>query len=123
MCQLKVIQPKAVVCLGAVALQALLGPGVAISRVRGQWMDFHGMQMMPTYHPAFLLRNPAAKRSVWEDLKKVMALLGLEPALVRGTLSLHASGRGGSGNFSWSFRRALLGRGRFSGAISFASHR
>jgi uracil-DNA glycosylase family 4 len=77
--QLRVIQPKAVVCLGAVALQALLGPGVAISRVRGQWMNFHGMQMMPTYHPAFLLRNPAAKASVWEDLKKVMALLGLEP--------------------------------------------
>jgi uracil-DNA glycosylase family 4 len=80
--QLKVIQPKAVVCLGAVALQALLGPGVAISRVRGQWMDFHGMQMMPTYHPAFLLRNPAAKPSVWEDLKKVMALLELEPRRV-----------------------------------------
>ncbi len=77
--QLEVIQPEAIVCLGSVALQALLGPSVTITRARGQWMEYRGMQMMPTYHPAYLLRNPAAKSSVWQDLKQVMALLGLEP--------------------------------------------
>jgi uracil-DNA glycosylase len=77
--QIDVIQPRAVVCLGAIAVQALLGAGQSISRTRGQWFDFRGARLMPTYHPAYLLRNPAAKPEVWKDLQKVMAFLGLQP--------------------------------------------
>jgi uracil-DNA glycosylase len=76
--QLDVIRPKAIVCLGAVAVQALLGAGVGITKARGQWFDFRGTKLMPTYHPAYLLRNPAAKGDVWKDLQQVMAFLGLE---------------------------------------------
>ena len=76
--QLAVIQPKAVVCLGATAFQALYGAKQSISRLRGQWLEFRGIPMMATYHPAYLLRNPNAKGEVWEDLKKVMAHLGLK---------------------------------------------
>jgi uracil-DNA glycosylase len=76
--QLAVIQPKAVVCLGAIAFQALYGAKQSISRLRGQWLEFRGIPMMATYHPAYLLRNPNAKGEVWEDLKKVMAHLGLK---------------------------------------------
>jgi uracil-DNA glycosylase family 4 len=75
--QLGVIKPKAIVCLGNVAAQALLGPTVGVSRARGQWFDFAGARLMPTYHPAYLLRNPAAKSVVWADLQQVMAFLGL----------------------------------------------
>jgi uracil-DNA glycosylase len=76
--QLAVIQPKAVVCLGAIAFQALYGAKQSVSRLRGQWLEFRGIPMLPTYHPAYLLRNPNAKGEVWEDLKKVMAHLGLK---------------------------------------------
>ena len=47
----------------------------AISAARGQWLDFNGIKVMPTYHPAYLLRNPAAKKEVWADMKKVMEAL------------------------------------------------
>ena len=50
---------------------------IAISSVRGQWMDWRDIRVMPTYHPAYLLRNPAAKKDVWSDMKKVMAELGI----------------------------------------------
>lgn len=76
--QLDALQPKAIVCLGATAAQTLLQTNRSISQFRGQWMDFRGFKMMPTYHPAYLLRNPAAKGDVWKDLQKVMAELGLE---------------------------------------------
>lgn len=76
--QLAVIQPKVIVCLGAIAFQALYGAKQSISRLRGQWLEFRGIPMMATYHPAYLLRNPNAKGEVWEDLKKVMAHLGLK---------------------------------------------
>lgn len=76
--QLAVIQPKAVVCLGAIAFQALYGAKQSISRLRGQWLEFRGIPMMATYHPAYLLRNPNAKGDVWDDLKKVMVHLGLK---------------------------------------------
>lgn len=76
--QLAVIQPKAIVCLGATAFQALYGAKQSISRLRGQWLEFRGVPMMATYHPAYLLRNPNAKGEVWEDLKKVMVHLGLK---------------------------------------------
>ena len=77
--QLDAIRPKAIVCLGAVAFQSLLGSKQSISRLRGQWLEFRGMPLLATYHPAYLLRNPSAKGDVWEDLKKVMAHLGLKP--------------------------------------------
>jgi uracil-DNA glycosylase family 4 len=77
--QLAVIQPKAIVCLGAVAFQSLLGAKQSISRLRGQWLEFRGIPLLATYHPAYLLRNPNAKSDVWDDLKKVMAHLGLRP--------------------------------------------
>jgi DNA polymerase len=76
--QLDVLQPKVIVCLGATAAQTLLQTNRGISHFRGQWMDFRGYKMLATYHPAYLLRNPAAKGDVWKDLQKVMAELGLE---------------------------------------------
>ncbi len=76
--QLEVIHPKVIVCLGSTAAQNLLGTIKSISHFRGQWFDFRGMQLMATYHPAYLLRNPAAKGDVWKDLQKVMGVLGLK---------------------------------------------
>ena len=76
--QLDVIKPKAIVCLGATAAQALLKTKDSISRYRGVWFDFRGAKLLATYHPAYLLRNPPAKADVWQDLKKVMAFLGLK---------------------------------------------
>jgi DNA polymerase len=76
--QLAAINPKVIVCLGSCATQALLNTNKGISGLRGQWLDFRGAKLMPTYHPAYLLRNPAAKTDVWADLRKVMALLGLK---------------------------------------------
>ncbi|MFZ0820366.1 MAG: uracil-DNA glycosylase [Candidatus Acidiferrales bacterium] len=78
--QLECIRPKVVVCLGNVAAQSLLGTNKSISHFRGQWFDFRGSRLIATYHPAYLLRNPAAKSDVWTDLKKVMAVLGLKAA-------------------------------------------
>jgi uracil-DNA glycosylase len=76
--QLDVIAPKAIVCLGGTAAQALLNTKDSISRFRGTWFDFRNTKLLATYHPAYLLRNPAAKGEVWKDLQKVMAVLGLE---------------------------------------------
>jgi uracil-DNA glycosylase family 4 len=76
--QLEFIRPKVIVCLGNVAAQNLLGTNKSISHFRGQWFDFRGSRLIATYHPAYLLRNPAAKSDVWTDLKKVMAVLGLK---------------------------------------------
>jgi uracil-DNA glycosylase len=76
--QLDSIKPNVIVCLGATAFQTLLGTSRGISHYRGQWLDYRGYKMLATYHPAYLLRNPAAKADVWKDLQKVMAELGLE---------------------------------------------
>ena len=77
--QLDAIAPKAIVCLGGTAAQALLKTKDSISRFRGTWFDFRNTKLLATYHPAYLLRNPAAKGEVWKDLQKVMAHLGLQP--------------------------------------------
>jgi uracil-DNA glycosylase family 4 len=77
--QLDVIAPKAIVCLGGVAAQTLLKTKDPISRFRGNWFDFRNTKLLATYHPAYLLRNPAAKSEVWKDLQKVMTYLGLKP--------------------------------------------
>jgi uracil-DNA glycosylase len=76
--QVDVIQPKVIVCLGAVAAKTLLQTTRGISQFRGEWLDWRGYKLMATYHPAYLLRNPPAKSEVWKDLQKVMAELGLE---------------------------------------------
>ena len=77
--QLDVIKPKVICCLGACAAQTLLNTTQGISRYRGEWFDYRGAKLMATYHPAYLLRNPAAKSEVWKDLQKIMAVLGLHP--------------------------------------------
>ena len=76
--QIEIIQPKVIVTLGRFALQSLLEKGYAVSSVRGQWLDYNGIKVMPTYHPAYLLRTPAAKKDVWADMKKVMSALGID---------------------------------------------
>lgn len=75
--QLSIISPRAICALGSFASQTLLRSEVRISRLRGQFHDYQGIPLMPTYHPSFLLRNPHAKREVWEDIKMVMDLLDL----------------------------------------------
>jgi len=77
--QIDSIGPKVIVCLGSTAAQTILQTTHGISQFRGQWLDFRGRKLMATYHPAYLLRNPAAKSEVWKDLQKVMAVLGLTP--------------------------------------------
>jgi uracil-DNA glycosylase len=73
--QLQSIGPEVVVALGKFAAQTLLREGTPITRLRGQWRTYQGMKLMPTFHPAYLLRNPAEKKPCWEDLKAVMAVL------------------------------------------------
>src|SRR5215470_4039437 len=76
--QLAAIDPKVIVALGKFAAPFLCGkPNAAISGLRGKWHSYQGVKVMPTYHPAFLLRTPGQKRVVWEDLKLVMVELGL----------------------------------------------
>jgi uracil-DNA glycosylase len=73
--QIDRIQPKVVVALGTFAAKALLKTQDSISRLRGRTYDYRGAKLIPTFHPAFLLRSPERKRDVWEDMKKVRALL------------------------------------------------
>jgi len=73
--QIAAIRPKVIVCLGTPSAQAVLGTRETITRLRGTFRDVGGYRVMPTFHPAYLLRNPAAKREVWDDLKQVMAAL------------------------------------------------
>ena len=74
--QIALLQPKVIVCLGATAVKGLFETKIGITKLRGQWMTFEGIDVMPTYHPAYLLRNPPAKREVWEDMQEVMRKLG-----------------------------------------------
>ena len=75
--QIDTIAPKVIVCLGATAAKTILNTERGISQFRGEWLEFRGRKLMVTYHPAYLLRNPAAKSDVWKDLQKVMSELGL----------------------------------------------
>jgi uracil-DNA glycosylase family 4 len=70
--QIRLIQPKIVVLLGATALQGVIDPQARITRMRGQWIEREGIWFMPTYHPAALLRDPSRKKDVWEDMKAVI---------------------------------------------------
>ena len=78
--QIDAIQPRVVVALGTFAAKALLKTQDPISRLRGRVYDFRGAKLIPTFHPAFLLRSPDRKRDVWEDMKKVRALLQDSPS-------------------------------------------
>ena len=73
--QVDVIQPKVIVALGTFAARTLLRTLDPISRLRGRVYDYRGARLVPTFHPAYLLRNPASKREVWEDMKLVRSLL------------------------------------------------
>jgi uracil-DNA glycosylase len=76
--QIELVKPRVIVALGSVAAQALLGVRTPIGRLRGVWHEFRGIKVMPTFHPAYLLRNPAEKKVVWADIKQVMRELGLQ---------------------------------------------
>ncbi len=74
--QLRVIKPKVIVALGKFAAQTLLREDTAITRLRGQWRKYEGIDLMPTFHPAYLLRSPDEKKKAWMDLQEVMKRLG-----------------------------------------------
>jgi uracil-DNA glycosylase len=69
--QIRLISPRVIVTLGTFAAQALLETDEPIGRMRGRWRSAHGARVMPTFHPAFLLRTPERKKDVWEDMKLV----------------------------------------------------
>ena len=73
--QIDVIKPKVIVALGTFAARSLLKTDSPISRLRGRVFDYRGAKLIPTFHPAYLLRNPSCRREVWEDMKKARALL------------------------------------------------
>lgn len=77
--QIDIIQPKVLVALGATAVEGLMGKTEGITRIRGRWLEFRGTPLMPTYHPAYLLRNQALseRRKVWEDMLEIMQRLRL----------------------------------------------
>jgi uracil-DNA glycosylase family 4 len=78
--QIELIRPEIIVALGKFAVQTLLQSKVPITRLRGNWHSYMGIKLMPTFHPAYLLRNPADKKLVWEDIKKVMKEMESENA-------------------------------------------
>jgi len=69
--QIELISPRLIVCLGALAGQTLIDPNLRITRDRGRWNKYKGIDIVATYHPAALLRDPALKRPVWEDFKVI----------------------------------------------------
>ena len=75
--QIGLLQPRVIVALGTFAAQTLLDVRTPISRMRGVWHEYRGIKVMPTFHPAYLLRTAGDKRLVWSDIKQVMAELGL----------------------------------------------
>lgn len=76
--QIAILKPKVIIAMGATAVEGLqkLNEGEKISKIRGKWRTFEDIPLMPTYHPAYLLRNPAMKKPVWEDLQEVLRKLG-----------------------------------------------
>lgn len=80
--QIAQVQPKVIVALGATAVLGLLNL-TGISQLRGKWLRFEGIDLMPTYHPSYLLRNPAMKKEAWQDLQEVLKRLGRTPPPVK----------------------------------------
>jgi DNA polymerase len=81
--QIDLVQPTVIVALGKFAAQCLLKTNDPITRMRGREYRFRSAILMPTYHPAYLLRTPSAKREVWEDMKRVRAILESQKSAVR----------------------------------------
>jgi DNA polymerase len=77
--QIEAVGPKVIVALGKFAAQTLLRSTVPITRLRGTWSSYGGVKVMPTFHPAYLLRSPEEKKKAWADLQLVMAELGVSP--------------------------------------------
>lgn len=78
--QISLLKPKVIIALGATSVHGLLDDNTPISKIRGQWMEFEGIKLMPTFHPSYLLRNPpGAKKKVWDDLQEVLRVLGKKP--------------------------------------------
>lgn len=75
--EIDVVQPKVIVVLGNVAMKNLLGTKEGITKLRGKFQDYRGIKVMPTFHPAYLLRDPSKKRETWEDMKRVRDYLNL----------------------------------------------
>jgi len=80
--QIDLIKPKVIVALGTFAARSLLKTDAPISRLRGRVYEYRGAQLIPTFHPAYLLRNPSCRREVWEDMKKVRDLLKDRPSSI-----------------------------------------
>jgi uracil-DNA glycosylase len=78
--QIRFIKPKVICALGKFASQTLLNTDTPISELRGKFHDYRGIKLMPTYHPAYLLRNPSSKKEVWEDMKAIAKELGIKIA-------------------------------------------
>ena len=76
--QIEIVDPDYIVCLGSVAAKNLLGSMESIGRLRGRFFTYRRAKVVCTYHPAYLLRNPAAKKDVWADMKFLMSALGVE---------------------------------------------
>lgn len=76
--QLAILRPEFICCLGAVAVRRLLCVTTAVGKMRGQFFTYQGSQVLVTYHPSYLLRNPPAKKDVWDDMKLLMARMGIE---------------------------------------------
>lgn len=76
--QIAILRPKAIMALGGTAAKGLLNTQIGITRLRGTWMKFDGIGVMPTFHPSYLLRLPKARWDAWEDMKKVLDRLGRE---------------------------------------------
>jgi uracil-DNA glycosylase len=70
--QIDLVKPEIIIALGKFAVQTLLQTKAPITKLRGTWHSYHGIKLMPTFHPAYLLRNPGDKKLVWEDIKKVI---------------------------------------------------
>lgn len=92
--QLEIVKPKVIITLGQPAQLALTGVKVGITKLRGQWLEWRGIKVMPTFHPAYLLRNPPAKRFFWEDLQRVMTEVGLPAPRREGQLREGQLGEG-----------------------------
>ena len=75
--QIALVRPEVIVALGKFAAQTLLATKTPITRLRGNWAEYEGVPLMPTLHPAYLLRNPNDKKLVWQDIKQVMTRLGM----------------------------------------------
>lgn len=76
--QLAILRPEFICCLGSVAAQNLLDTTESIGKLRGRFHDYNGIRVLATYHPAYLLRNPSAKRQVWDDMQVLMHEMGIK---------------------------------------------